>query len=190
MIASGFLAAVCEGNQETEPCITFLKALSLVLNTSGFLAAVCEGNQGTEPCVTFWRHWAWHWIHLGSWQQSGRGTEPWTHLLEGIVLGIEHIWVPGSSLEGELNPGLTFLKALSLVLNTSGSLAAVWKGNWGLRALLNSPPISDKKRLIYCQFKCVLVPYEINKNIIFLPGWTRPRASNFFNFSAFSRLTL
>ncbi len=125
------------------------------------------------------------------WREPGN----WTlcHLLEGIELGIECIWVPVSSLEGEpgeLNPGLTFLKALSLVLNTSGSLAAVWKGNWGLRALLNSPPISDKKRQNCFQIKCVFVPYEIKKNMIFLPGWTRPRASNFFNFSAFSRLTL
>jgi hypothetical protein len=44
-------------------------------------------------------------MHLGPCQQSGRGTrgtEPWTHLLEGIELGIEYIWIPGSCLEGEL----------------------------------------------------------------------------------------
>jgi hypothetical protein len=54
------------------------------------------------------------------------------NLLKGIELGSEKIWVSGSSLEGEpgeLNPGLTFLKALSLVLNAFVSPAAVWKGN-------------------------------------------------------------
>ncbi len=60
-----------------------------------------------------------------------RGTEPWTHLLEGIESGIECIWFYGNNLEGEpgeLNPGITFLVALSLGLNTPGSLGAVWKG--------------------------------------------------------------
>jgi hypothetical protein len=35
------------------------------------------------------------------WKESQR-IEPRTYLLEGIELGIEYIWVPGSSLEGEL----------------------------------------------------------------------------------------
>ncbi len=87
-----------------------------------------------NPVSPSWRHWAWYWLHPAFWQLSVMGTretEPCAHLLEGIELGIEYIWIPGSSLGGELNPGLTFLKALNLVLNARGFLAAVWKGNQG-----------------------------------------------------------
>ena len=97
---------------------TFLNALCLVLKTSGclpFLNALSLELK-TSGCLPFWMHWPWCWKH------------PDVYLFECIELGVENIRM------------FTFLNALSLVLNTSGSLAAVWKGNWGLRALLKSPP--------------------------------------------------
>ncbi len=84
---------------------------------------------------------------MGPWQQSGRGTrgtEPHAHLLEDIGLVLKYmegepvelnpvslVLNASGSLSGELNTGLTFLKALSLTLNASRYLAAVWEGNQG-----------------------------------------------------------